>query len=90
MNEFFIRWGVVFLLFSSVPLIYAQYNFSVGEIGSIFITAVIGDFLGLFTARWQDNLYNRDSKRSPHGRAPPESRLYGACVSSFVTCSQQI
>lgn len=78
------RWGVVYLLFSSIPLVYAQYNFSVGETGSILITVIIGALLGTFAAKWQDHLYHQDARRTPHGRAPPESRLYGACVSVFV------
>jgi hypothetical protein len=45
------------------------------------VTAVVGAFFGTFAAMWQDRLYHRDGKLTPHGRAPPESRLYGACVS---------
>ena len=75
---------MIFLLFSAVPLVYAQYGFSLGETGSIFITMMVGAFFGAFAARWQDHLYDRDGKRTPHGRAPPESRLYGACVSPLT------
>lgn len=74
-------WGVVFLLFGSIPLVYQQYGFSVGETGTVLVTVIIGAFLGVFAARWQDHLYQRDARKTPHGRAPPESRLYGACVS---------
>ncbi|KIM74413.1 hypothetical protein PILCRDRAFT_828255 [Piloderma croceum F 1598] len=77
-------WGVVFLLFSSVPLVYKQYGFSIGETGSVMVTAVIGAFFGTFAAMWQDHLYHRDGKLTPHGRAPPESRLYGACVGGVI------
>lgn len=78
------RWGVVYLLFSSIPLVYAQYNFSVGETGSILVTVIIGAILGIFAAKWQDHLYHQDARRTLHGRAPPESRLYGACVSVWL------
>jgi heme/copper-type cytochrome/quinol oxidase subunit 3 len=78
------RWGVVYLLFSSIPLVYAQYNFSVGETGTILVTVIIGAILGIFAAKWQDHLYHQDARRTPHGRAPPESRLYGACVSVWL------
>jgi hypothetical protein len=71
----------VFLLFSSIPLVYEQYGFSVGETGCVLVTVIIGALFGMFAARWQDRLYHRDGKLTPHGRAPPESRLYGACVS---------
>lgn len=74
-------WGVFFLLFASIPLVYQQYGFSVGETGSVMVTVIIGAFLGVFAARWQDYLYQRDARKTPHGRGPPESRLYGACVS---------
>lgn len=70
----------MFLLFSSVPLVYRQYNFNEGQIGSVFSTTIIGAVLGLFAARYQDHLYDCDAKKTPHGRAPPESRLYAACV----------
>ena len=83
-DRLYCRWGVVYLLFSSVPLVYAQYNFSVGEKGSILTAAVVGALFGVFAAKWQDNLYDRDARRTPHGRAPPESRLYGARVSDWL------
>jgi hypothetical protein len=49
------------------------------------VTGIIGAFFGTFATIWQDHLYNQDGKRAPNGRAPPESRLYGACV-SIMTC----
>ncbi|KII84153.1 hypothetical protein PLICRDRAFT_46519 [Plicaturopsis crispa FD-325 SS-3] len=73
-------WGVVFILFSAVPLIYEQYGFTVGQTGSVFATTIIGAILGTFAARYQDHLYDRDAKKTAHGRAPPESRLYAASV----------
>lgn len=83
--QLYCRWGVVYLLFSSIPLVYAQYNFSVGETGSILTTVIIGALLGTFAAKWQDHLYHRDARQTSHGRAPPESRLYGACVSVWAS-----
>lgn len=74
---------MVFLLYSSVPLIYAQYNFSPGETGTVFLTGIVGAFFGVFAARWQDRLYQRDAERTVLGIAAPESRLYAARVGLF-------
>lgn len=75
----------MFILYSAVPLVYAQYNFSNGQIGTTFVTVIIGAFFGVFLARWQDGLYQRDGAKTALGRAPPESRLYAACVSFFMS-----
>ncbi|KZP12848.1 MFS general substrate transporter [Athelia psychrophila] len=77
-------WGVVFILYSAVPLIYAQYNFSYGQTGTTFVTVIIGAFFGVFLARWQDRLYQRDGAKTALGRAPPESRLYAACIGGLI------
>ncbi|KZP13901.1 MFS general substrate transporter, partial [Athelia psychrophila] len=78
------RWGVVFILYSAVPLIYVQYNFSYGQTGTTFVTVIVGNFFGVFLARWQDRLYQRDGEKTALGRAPPESRLYAACIGGLV------
>ncbi|KAF7974621.1 hypothetical protein HWV62_11598 [Athelia sp. TMB] len=77
-------WGVVFILYSSVPLIFAQYGFSSGQTGSTFVTVIIGAVFGVLAARVQDRLYQRDGAKTALGRAPPESRLYAACVGGLV------
>lgn len=70
----------MFLLYSAVPLVYTQYNFSAGLKGTVFIAVILGASLGAIASHFQDRLYTRDAKRAPGGRAAPESRLYGACV----------
>lgn len=78
------RWGDIYILYACIPLVYSQYDFSTGEKGSVFVTTIIGVLLGMFAGRWQDHLYHRDAKKTLHRTAPPESRLYGACVSLLL------
>lgn len=71
-------------MFSSIPLVYAQYGFSTGETGSVLICAILASVFGFFLGSWQDKMYTRDARRSVSGHAPPESRLYGACVGAVL------
>lgn len=81
--QYYGRYGLIYLLFHSLSLIYDQYDFSTGQTGTVFCASIVGTSISMVMAKWQDHMYIRDKKRAPSGRAPPESRLYGACV-SFV------
>jgi len=77
-------WGLVFLTFVSVPLIFAEYNWSTGPEGLIFLTIIIGAAIGVLVNRIQDSLFRRDAAKTIVHIAPPESRLYMACIGAVV------
>ena len=94
-----VLWGCVFGFFSSVPYVFvssqgsdfdlshfdqAQYGFSNGEVGTVFAGVVVGGILGMPLVALTDRLYQRDRRRSPTGRAPPESRLYTCAVGGII------
>lgn len=73
------------LSFSSVNQTFADvYGFSQGQQGLVFVAFLVGASVGALFTQWSDKLYQRDAKKEPNGKAPPESRLYAACVGSLV------
>jgi MFS family permease len=78
-------WGMVFLFFNSAPYVFSQYGFSNGAKGTVFVANIVGAIGGAIMCHYTDKLYTRDRRRSPTGRAPPESRLYPCCIGAVVT-----
>ncbi|KAI0080216.1 MFS general substrate transporter [Panus rudis PR-1116 ss-1] len=65
-------WGILYVLIESVGLVFKTlHNFNQGQIGTVFITFVIGSGLGFVTNMYQESLYQKYVfKRGP------EARLY--------------
>ncbi|KDR67699.1 hypothetical protein GALMADRAFT_257977 [Galerina marginata CBS 339.88] len=73
-------WGVTYCLVESISGVFRDlHHFSIGWIGTVFLTMVIGSFLGFFTNFYQEKLYQRHfTERGP------EARLYLACFASIL------
>ncbi|GAA5839120.1 hypothetical protein JCM3766R1_002263 [Sporobolomyces carnicolor] len=67
-------WGVMYLELVSIPLTFREvYKFSLGSSGLVYVTQVIGSFLGFFLEGYCGRLYARNvAKRGT------EARLYTA------------
>lgn len=65
----------MYLELVSIPLTYREvYNFSLGQAGLVYITQVIGSFLGFGIEGYCGRLYQRHV-----ARRGSEARLYTAC-----------
>ncbi|KAF8889266.1 MFS general substrate transporter [Infundibulicybe gibba] len=72
-------WGVTYCLIESISGVFRTlHNFSVGEIGSVFATMMVGSLIGFCTNFYQESLYQ---KYFP--KRGPEARLYMACVAAL-------
>ncbi|PFH53230.1 hypothetical protein AMATHDRAFT_1307 [Amanita thiersii Skay4041] len=73
-------WGVCYSLIASIPLVVQTvYGFSIGDVGTTFVSMVIGSFFGFFMNLKQEALY-----RNNYSKRGPEARLYGACVAAIM------
>jgi uncharacterized membrane protein len=86
-------WSCLFLSAASTLLVFRQYGWNVGQLGSIqayvsttFIRSTklissclcVGAILGFAANFHQEHIYAKKARKSPSGRAPPEARLYYA------------
>ncbi|KAH7924150.1 MFS general substrate transporter [Leucogyrophana mollusca] len=74
-------WGVVFCLVESIsPEFESLYGFDVGETGTIFVTLMLGSFIGFIAnTYWQEAMY-----RKHYARKAQEARLYLPCVAALL------
>lgn len=80
--------GVLFLLFASIPYIFARppYSFNTSQSGLAFVSVGVGVFLGVVTCILVDRLMyqkvHRKAVAEGKGGVPPEHRLYSAMIGS--------
>lgn len=72
------NWSCIYLGMSSTLLVFAQYGWNPGWLGTIQLTTILGGLLGFASSYHQEHLYARACARSPTGQARPEARLYWA------------
>ncbi|KAF8966273.1 MFS polyamine transporter [Flammula alnicola] len=73
-------WGITYCMIESISGVFEHlHGFNVGQIGTIFMTMVIGSFMGFISNLYQEKLYQRYS--STRG---PEARLYFACFAAIL------
>ncbi|PLB38670.1 MFS general substrate transporter [Aspergillus candidus] len=74
-------WAVLYLQFSSLPLVYStNYGFDIEQCGSVFAAVSIGSLLATPLSIYQEHLASRLGKMS----STPEGRLYFACIESVL------
>lgn len=73
-------WGVFFCLLGTVPAVFRRlHGFSVGQVGSVSATMLIGAALGYVTTLYQERVYlKKVSVRSV------EARLYLCCIAGIA------
>ncbi|KAJ3922465.1 MFS polyamine transporter [Lentinula edodes] len=73
-------WGVFFCLIESVGSVFRTvHGFNTGQVGTIFVTFVIGSLLGFSTNFFQEHLY-----RQNYPTRGPEARLYLTCCAAIL------
>lgn len=79
------EFGTLFSFFAAVPYTFGKvYQFTLEESGLVFLSIVIGCFLGLFTIMLCDVFfYRKQIPRYPPHQIPPEHRLYPAMIGSI-------
>ncbi|KAK5989443.1 Major facilitator superfamily multidrug transporter mdrA [Cladobotryum mycophilum] len=80
-----VDFGTLFSFFAAVPYTFGTvYHFDLEESGLIFLSIVIGCFLGLATIVACDVFhYQKQIPKYPPHRVPPEHRLYPAMIGSI-------
>ncbi|BEI81233.1 hypothetical protein CcaverHIS002_0203930 [Cutaneotrichosporon cavernicola] len=78
------NWSCIYLGMSSTLLVFGQYGWSPGWLGTIQLTTVIGGLVGFLSSYHQEILYTRACKSSSTGQARPEARLYYAMLGAAV------
>ncbi|KAJ5114108.1 polyamine transporter 2 [Penicillium angulare] len=80
-----VNFGVLFSFFAAVPyMVETVYGFNTEQSGLVFLSIVVGSFLGLITIFACDILlYRPKAPRYPPGKILPEHRLYSAMIGSF-------
>ncbi|KAF4570112.1 hypothetical protein EYR36_009918 [Pleurotus pulmonarius] len=73
-------WGVIYGVLESMATVFGTlHNFNQGQIGTTFVSMVIGTFLGFVTTRYQERLYTKY-----YPKRGVEARLYSACLAAFL------
>ncbi|KAF9054676.1 MFS polyamine transporter [Panaeolus papilionaceus] len=73
-------WGVTYVLIESIAGVFRDlHGFTIGEIGTIFLTMFIGSVIGFLMNIYQDSLYTKNV-----ASRGPEARLYLACVAGIL------
>lgn len=82
------NWSCIYLGMSSTLLVFGQYGWNPGWLGTVQVTSIIGGALGFVTSYHQEYLYARACVRSPTGQARPEARLSWAMLGAagFPVC----
>ncbi|KAL7908311.1 MFS general substrate transporter [Trichoderma velutinum] len=80
-----VDFGTLFSFFGGVPYTFGTvYQFTTDQSGLVFISIVIGCFLGLATIMaCEIFLYRKQIPKYPPHKVPPEHRLYPAMLGSF-------
>ncbi|GJN83949.1 hypothetical protein PLIIFM63780_007500 [Purpureocillium lilacinum] len=80
-----VNFGILFSFFAAVPYTFTLvYGFDLEHSGLVFLSIVVGCFLGLLTILLCDILiYRPRTARHPLKRIPPENRLYPMMISCF-------
>ncbi|KAF9078033.1 MFS polyamine transporter [Rhodocollybia butyracea] len=80
-------WGILYCLVESVGSVFiAVHGFNTGQVGTVFVTFIIGAAIGFATNFYQDHLYRKNFPTRG-----PESRLYLACCAAvLVPCGMFI
>lgn len=64
--------AVLYLLLVSIPIIFTEvYAFSIGQVGLVYITQIVGSVAGTVICLWGDKMYHRHF--DTHG---PEARMW--------------
>ena len=79
------EFGTLFAFFAAVPYTFGGvYHFTIEQSGLVFLSIVIGCFLGLLTVILCDVfLYRKQIPRHSANGVPPEYRLYPAMIGSI-------
>ncbi|KAE9388526.1 MFS polyamine transporter [Gymnopus androsaceus JB14] len=73
-------WGILYCMIESIGLVFSDiHGFNIGQIGTVFLTFIIGSVLGFATNFFQEHLYHRN-----FGTRGPEARLYLACCAAVL------
>ncbi|KAI5118253.1 hypothetical protein M0805_007502 [Coniferiporia weirii] len=74
-------WGVLYVLVESIsPAFQELHHFNIGEVGTVFVTMLIGSILGyLMNTFYQEKMYKKHVKARGH-----EARLYAACFAAAL------
>lgn len=80
-----INFGTLFSFFGGVPYTFGTvYHFTTDQSGLVFLSIVIGCFLGLATILAAEIfLYRKQIANYPPHKVPPEHRLYPAMIGCF-------
>ena len=71
-----IVYAILYAFFAAFPIVFQQIRgFSSGEGGLTFLGVGLGVALGTALAPLQNKLYREAMRKSPTGRAPPESSV---------------
>jgi len=76
-------WGVLYLDFGSIPLVFhRQYGWDIEQSGLIFLSLIIGGFIGTFFSIWQERIlhhpgWNPSLSLPPQGQEQEEADTYG-------------
>ncbi|KAF9461065.1 MFS polyamine transporter [Collybia nuda] len=73
-------WGVTFCILTSIPSVFRElHGFNTGQLGTAYLSILLGSTIGLITNLYQEKLYQRDfAKRGP------EARLHTACFAAVL------
>jgi multidrug resistance protein len=74
-------WGVLYMSFDSIPLVFGAHGFTVEQIGAVYAAIAIGSILGAILSIYQEKIAKRYWKNLT---TTPEGRLYFACVESAL------
>ncbi|TFK39513.1 MFS polyamine transporter [Crucibulum laeve] len=73
-------WGVTYVMVQSISGVFRNlHGFTMGQVGSVFMTMAIGSFLGFLTNFYQESLYQKNFPTRG-----PEARLYSACFAAVL------
>ncbi|KAJ3477006.1 hypothetical protein NLI96_g10762 [Meripilus lineatus] len=73
-------WGILYVLIESIAIVFRSlHNFSTGEVGTVFITFLIGSILGYLTTLYQEVLYKKNV-----ATRGPEARLYASMFAAVL------
>ncbi|KAH8104996.1 MFS general substrate transporter [Phellopilus nigrolimitatus] len=74
-------WGVLYVLVESIsPAFQELHNFNIGEVGTVFVTMLIGSIFGYMSNQfYQERIYKKRV-----GVKGKEARLYSACFAGIL------
>ncbi|KAJ3975701.1 MFS polyamine transporter [Lentinula raphanica] len=73
-------WGVFFCMIESIGSVFKTlHGFNTGQVGTVFVTFMIGTLFGFCTNFFQERLYRKN-----YPNRGPEARLYYACGAAIL------